>query len=271
MRRIETEEYKAILTNILVKVDQLCRDNDIPYMIFYGTLLGAVRHHGFIPWDDDVDIVIKRQDLKRLQDVVNQHSSELGINFIYIDTNPDTIFICAKICDTSTVLNEVGFRQIKGYGAFIDVFPIDNLAEQRMIRKIRSFVGFKKRQIITHSSMTTWTKSASIFRNIMRCIAFYSTRGVHTGRMIQKMNNACQKYNYLETTYVGLPYSKKTIFQRDWFQEVTELEFEGHRFFAPKCYDVILRQLYGDYMKLPPVEKQISNHNFECYTLEKSR
>ena len=127
MRRITDEEYKQIVLDILLRIDHLCKHNNLRYMISYGTLLGAVRHQGFIPWDDDIDIVMPRKDYDLLCKVVNK--SDCNLRFLCPETSEDTIYPYGKICDIRTKLKESNFIEVEGYGAYVDVFPLDYLPD----------------------------------------------------------------------------------------------------------------------------------------------
>ena len=121
MRKLTLDEYKAVVRDVLFKIDDICRENGLTYFLDSGTLLGAVRHKGFIPWDDDIDIAMFREDYNRLADIIQ--NGHYGLNFLRIEECPDTIYPYGKICDTSTTLVEKNFRTPEGYGAFVDVSP----------------------------------------------------------------------------------------------------------------------------------------------------
>ena len=99
-KQLTMEEYKQVELGILIKIDKICREHNINYFLYAGTLLGAVRHQGFIPWDDDIDISMLREDYDKLAKIIQ--NGDYGINFIRIEENPDTIYPYGKICDTTT-------------------------------------------------------------------------------------------------------------------------------------------------------------------------
>ena len=267
MKKVTMEEYKTILLDTLITIDRLCRENDIPYVIFYGTLLGAVRHGGFIPWDDDIDIAVPRDDFPRLQAAVNAAPERDHINFIYIDTNDDTIYSGGKICDTTTVLKESSFKAVKGYGAFVDVFPFDHLPDNQLIRTMDYHFCRLLHRIALHSAMDSYEESPSRLRSFLRMVAHGLTRGVNTQKLLKFMIRHFQKRNNMETRYIGLPYEKYK-FDSHCFDHPIELAFEGHMFYAPRQYDAVLQECYGDYMTLPPEEDRINKHMLHCYKQE---
>lgn len=267
MHKLTSEEYKERVLGVLVKVDQICRENGFTYMLCYGTLLGAVRHRGFIPWDDDIDIVMPRADYYRLADYLIAHP-ETGLNYIDIYNREDTIYYCAKICDAQTEAREATFRPVAGYGAFIDVFPLDYLPNDAAERAAYKKKALHWERIVQHSSKATPAKAKNPIHFLLSRGAFLYAHCYSTGKVIHKMHDTFMQNDREKTSYIGVPYG--TSFHSDDFEQTTELEFEGCRFFAPYHYDRVLTASYGDYWKLPPEDKRIS-HAIECYTKEESK
>ena len=264
MRLLSTEEYKHRVLNVLIKIDQICRANDIHYMICYGTLLGAVRHKGFIPWDDDIDIVMFREDYYKLADFILAHP-EYNLNYIDIYNRKDTIYYCAKVCDAQTVVKESRFKPVDGYGAFVDIFPLDYLPDNEMKRRRYKRQALHWERIVQHSSKISTSKGRNIYHSFLIKCSYVYAHCFNTGKMIQKMHSVFMSKDDIPTEYIGVPYG--THFCASDFCETTELEFEGHLFYAPYEYDRILKTSYGDYMKLPPENQRVS-HYVECYLLE---
>lgn len=267
MKRLDIDEYKDIVLQVLVKIDRICRDNDLEYMLMYGSLIGAVRHKGYIPWDDDIDIVMPRPDYYKLMDIINK--DDYGINFISIENNADTIYPYGKICDTRTVAKEKNFKQVKGYGAFVDVFPLDYMPDDP---KERAEYCKKCRRMmiwITHSSRVGYEKGKNIKTRIARFLAFNIGKMMNTGSLVRKLDKTLTDFDdtYGETSHRGLPwgYNGEELYPASIWKDITEVDFEGYKFYAPARYDEILRMRYGDYMKLPPEEERIYAHSIECY------
>lgn len=265
MRRVKLEEYKSIILSILVKVDQICRDNNINYFLFAGTLLGAVRHKGFIPWDDDIDISMMRADYDRLAKVIQ--NGNYGLNFIRIEENPDCIYPYGKICDINTKLIEKNFKATDGYGAFIDVFPFDYMPDSDAEMTKLSKKWFRKYQFLTHCTRTGYEKTDSGLTNIKRALAFALSRPFSSTRMVRSMNDSFVAMNDKVTDHVGLAWAKKAWLAED-YKETSEVDFEGFRFLAPKNPDRVLTTHFGDYMKLPPEDQRVLKHQLECYINE---
>ncbi len=266
MRQLTSEEYKNKMLEVMLKIDRICRENDIWYSIIYGTLLGAVRHQGFIPWDDDMDIAMPRSEYYKLREYITGHP-ELGIDFIDINNRSDTIYICGKICDTGTLVKESSFRTVDGFGAFVDVFPLDNLPDNERERKqFRSYARYQAR-LIQHSAKLKPGKPQGIKHAFLLYSAFLYAHCFSTHKLIKKLDEYCMKFKGMDTEYVGVPYFEEYFKRRD-FDELIDLPFEGHMLRAPKNYDSILNTSYnGSYWQLPPPEERI-NHLVECYWKE---
>ncbi len=261
MKRLTNEEYKEVVLGVLLQIDEICRTNDLTYMLCYGTLLGAVRHQGFIPWDDDVDIIMPRKDYDVLRQLITD--GDYGLNFISIETHRDTIYPYGKVCATDTTLYEKHFRPVKGYGAFVDVFPMDYLPKdpKKRARLRRRYTWARK--LITHSGRQSIEWTTSWWTNLLRCGAFIVGKCVSTEWMIRKTNAHSKRLNDEYTGIQGVVWDMD--FPAECMQNTTELLFEGHSLRVPQNPELLLERIYGDYMTPPPIEQQIQKHSLECY------
>lgn len=270
MRKLSIEEYKSLVLEVLVKIDKICRENGLTYMLMYGTLIGAVRHQGFIPWDDDIDIAMPRADYYKLENIIEKQN--VGLNFLTIDNCPDTIYPYGKICDTKTIIKEKNFKQVNGYGAFVDVFPLDYMPDDQKEREKYCKSCRKLIIWITHSSRTSYEHSRNLKTNLLRALAFWAGKAINTQRLIRKLDGTLKRFDqeHETTSFIGIPwgYYAENLYPAYLLEELTEVKFEGHPFFAPKEYDKVLRMRYGDYMKLPPENERVFLHSLECYMRE---
>ena len=264
MKRIEIDEYKQVVLSILERIDMVCKENGLKYFLFAGTLLGAVRHKGFIPWDDDIDICMMREDYDKLASIMKQ--TDYGLRFIRIEENTDTIYPYGKICDTKTAMIEHNFKQVNGYGAFIDVFPFDYLPDSAEERKKLKRKYFKMYQLLTHSSRISYVKTESIFLNVKRQLALMLGQFFKTEKLVRKMNKEFKEFNKEKTNTVGLAWALG--WPAEEFAETSEVIFEGLTFCGPKNPDKVLTIHFGDYMKLPPESERVNKHNLECYYID---
>lgn len=266
MKQLTSEEYKSRLLEVMRKIDRACRDNGIRYSIIYGTLLGAVRHQGFIPWDDDIDIAMSRSEYNKLRDYISAHP-ELELNFIDVSNHKDTVYICGKICDARTCIKESNFRTVDGCGAFVDVFPLDNLPDDEKERKRFKAHALYLAKLIQHSAKLRPGKPDGLKHAFLLYSAFLYAHCFSTYKLIRELDAYCMKYSKAKTKYVGVPYFV-SCFERADFDVLVDFPFESYALIGPKNYDKILNIAYdGSYLQLPPPEERV-NHLIECYWKE---
>lgn len=277
MKKILNDEIKIIELNILKDVDKFCNNNNICYYLCGGTLLGAVRHQGFIPWDDDVDIAMPRKDYNKFINTYNQSASNYKVRSIENSANWHMSF--ARVEDNRTILFEETLkRKYRECHVFVDVFPIDGVPENEFIEK-----GFMLKQkllgIIMNASAFCFFPSKHFsdskenyisiknsMRTILKYIAIVLFSCVNTQYVIKLINRNSSKYEFGSTKEVGL-----TVFVWNWsfekaeflaFKNRRKFKFEDSEFWGPSGYDEYLTKTYGDYMTPPPIRRQVSHHSF---------
>ena len=284
MQPLTTEEIKKIEFDILKNVAEFCDKHKIRYYLGGGTLLGAVRHKGFIPWDDDIDISMPRTDYLRFIKEYNGFHRHYTVKAI--ETNPDYWRTFAKVFDTRTWLKEDVIRvPKKGNGVFIDVFPIDGIPDSRF----RQLLLFKEQELLNflyHGSAWNYTKSfkykdsksrlaglKGTIRTVLKFIAITLLYPLPTNRLIRLINDNASRYRYDECKYIGALVDcahgascEKMV--KEEFEPRIQFDFEGEKFWGPKGYKEYLTSLYGDYNELPPVENRVTHHDFEAFWKE---
>ncbi|MBP5433109.1 LicD family protein [Ruminococcus sp.] len=258
MRNLELEDVKRIAAGILKRIDKACRENGLTYFVMYGTLLGVVRHKGFIPWDDDIDIVMPRKDFNKLSELFR---NDEYLRFITIENTKDTIYPHGKMVDTRTELYLDTYRHVEGYGIGVDVFPMDYMPDDPKKRKLGIKYALFLRRLIEHSAATSVTKSGSFGRNAARQLAFWATRCLNTQKLIKKLdrlNLKNKKSGYMGSAW-DVPFPVNELF------DPVDLPFEDFQVMAPKDYDHLLRLKFGNYMKLPPKSEQVPKHHYKCW------
>lgn len=261
MREIDSKELKNIQLSILDAVDSFCKENDINYWLDCGTLLGAIRHKGYIPWDDDLDIGMLRSDYDKFISSFNSASDKYKV---YSYENDNTFYYPhAKVLDTETVLYEPDKNGNK-LSVNIDLFVYDEAKNQKdASRRYRARDIY--RLLHTQQSFKYTPKG-----NIIKCLGVYFTRFISKlfpkGYFIKKMVCNSKKYVGKNLPFVAnfTSYSK-ILCKKEIFSEFVEVDFEDKKYMVPKGYDEWLRSFYGDYMQLPPEEKRVSHHKFEAY------
>lgn len=256
----QLEELHNKLIEIISEVDKICRDNNLKYTLMGGSLIGAIRHNGFIPWDDDLDIGLKYNDYCTLIKII----VEMNHPWLEVDYHNSNDYEeqFAKIYDSRTTLKEAKSNRIKG--VFIDVFPILPIANNMFIAKCRYY----KDTILKMSryNMTNDSKSSKIKMFIYKIVGmFYNPKSLT--KKIQKNRYRLSKKKYKfsndpDGSVCGIVPS--TI-----FDNYIDHKFENLNLMIIKEYNQYLTLIFGDYMKLPPEDKRIPGH-FEILDLHKS-
>lgn len=266
MKEISIEELKRLQLEILQAVHIFCEKNKITYFLGYGSLIGAIRHKGYIPWDDDIDIMMLREDYNRFLQLFNGAVANLEV--FAPELNCEYYAPYANVINRKTVLIEKGtsHRGVE-MGVKIDVFPIDSVpsdfekycAYSRKMEKLNDILRYKRRRI--RYCVGFKSKCKTICNKILYSIISY-------GKIQKKIMSLVNKENDKKSIYVDLivfPVYKKKRYERSLLDSTIKVEFEGLLFNAPIGYDSILRSIYGDYMQLPPKDKQITHHGFTAY------
>ena len=243
---------------MLKYIHEFCVRNEIRYFMYFGTLLGAVRHHGFIPWDDDMDICMPRRDYEKFLRLFPHDDS--GRYKALSGQDPGNYTTFAKIVDTNTVLIEPGRPPI---GINIDLFPIDNEGQTLLGAKL--FLQFVNVFIYLRRFAAGRKLGRTPFRRAVREVLHVLLRGISDPVWI-KWTDAVSRLRRRKTMmrYVGAvnasAYNPRQILRGEWFQDAILLDFEDSRFFAPCGYAKVLETIYVNYMDLPAVENRKGRH-----------
>jgi lipopolysaccharide cholinephosphotransferase len=265
LQRLKDEELK-----VLIDFDKVCKQIGVNYTLSSGTLLGAVRNGGFIPWDDDIDVAMLRDDYNKFL--------EKGQSFL-----PDHLFIqtfetdkaypynFAKIRDTSTVLKEYATKTLNmTNGIFIDVFPIDIVSSNKLIRWFDNNI-IAGIYVLKFSSTIEWAKnSRSRIRGLIRRALFPLARLIGTYRLntlesyIRVKNNKKDNGLTYGDQYIIPPnrLNDTMLMPIDCFKNIEDIEFEGIKFKAMKNMDTYLTAIYGNYYELPPEDQRVPLHGY---------
>ena len=275
MQELTIRDTQKIAIEVLKTVTDLCDKLSCRYFLAYGTLLGAIRHKGFIPWDDDVDIMMPRPDHDRLCSYFKMHKKEYpNLKLFNYDDCPEYPYMITRFSDNRYTIVEDNEKSY-GMGIFIDIYPLDGLGNSK-------FTAYRKGMIADILSSFCFLASRTCF------VAETNTYGFKTLKILtkypmyliakfigkdffQNILNKLRYYDYDSSEYVGcgvwiVGYTDDT-YRREWFDELTKVSFEQYEFFIPKKYDLILTQLFHDYMQLPPEEDRIGHHHYKTYRL----
>lgn len=269
MREIDIKETKEIGLSTLVFFADFCKRNNLCYFLGYGTLLGAIRHGGFIPWDDDIDLCMPRTDYDRLL-LMKEELFETPYELVSPETNPQFEFPFAKICRKDTLILPSRFVNGYVYGCSIDIFPLDAISyeeDELFVSDTYKKIRENNLRILNQYHNYTGGQLLKGLKGFSKKCVYRATsfiKGPMSKRMLDYSRLFAQNPINEKTTYLAT-ISGEAIFRKNWFDESIEMAFEGNIFNAPAQYDSILRQQYGDYMKFPPESERVIPHCFQAF------
>lgn len=266
MKEIDSIKLKKIQLDILNYIDDFCKKNNINYWLDSGTLLGAVRHKGYIPWDDDIDIGMLREDYDKFMNLFNKNNDSNYKAYCF-DNNNNWNYSYGKVLDENTILYEpdenIGIKS----SVYVDVFVFDFAPEDdNILNKM-----YKKRNLYyrcnTYQIFKFFKLNTNFFKKIVLFFIWLLLQLFPKGYFIKKSLDNCKKYSNVDTGYIGnfSGMVGRVKCPKSIFNSFIKLKFEGKKYPVPIGYKEWLTAFYGDYMKLPPKEKQISHHKFVAY------
>ena len=261
------EEVKNIQLEILEAVHVFCSEWNLTYFLTGGTLIGAIRHAGYIPWDDDIDIMMLRDDYETFVNSFNKQNSHFKVHTCF--NNKQMKYPFAKISDERTIMIENTNGMMPQIGIAIDLFPIDALPEEQ--DKIDKIIKKEQRYKSILSIFGMDNKDRGLLKNVIFKATQLLFRTIDLNRMAQKMNNIAMSSGESNSSLCAdlvWGYSEKEIMPREIFNKAISAVFEGRERCIPVGYDTFLTNIYGNYMELPPIEKQIAHHNITAYYKE---
>ena len=256
------KKMKNIQLELLNEVDKICTKNNIKYQLFAGTLLGAVRHKGFIPWDDDIDICMKREDYEKFIVVANKELTDEY--FLDYPKNDNGAYAYAKLRHKNTEMIEEYTKNIKiNHGIFIDIFQMDKVFPNTIrgklhMRKLNKLHNVRAAKINSYHKNFIKRFIKKIYNLIYRKPYNY---------YVKKIDQVASKYKNSNSEYVAhltCMRMKKNysgfIYNIEDFENPIYLEFEGRKYPTPRRYHELLTMEYGDYMTPPPIDKRKAHH-----------
>lgn len=260
---ITEKKYKKICINLLERFAEYCKKHGLTYYLAYGSLLGAVRHNGLIPWDDDIDVQMPRKDYNKLIDLLKNNKSEF--NLFYFNNPKEYGHYFAKISDVTTELKFHYMKDIQGLGVFIDVFPMDIVKlssnnQRKLERKVKKVLT-----LLELSNMKKCWPANGIIKNITKNAIFFYVKLRGTRYWYKKYEklifNAQQKNESKKEQYIFA----WSILEKDDFGNGVLLKYEKNRYSCPCNFDKYLKKEYGNYMEFPPEKDRKSVHDFDAY------
>lgn len=270
MKEILFEDIKRIGLEVLNYISDFCNKNGIKYFLFHGTLLGAVRHNGFIPWDDDIDICFLKEDYNRFITEFNDPTGRYKL--MAPEKSKECNFSLAKVFDSNTLLIENVTHPVD-LGVYVDIFPLDY--GQRDFTKTLSYLNkttFIRKLLLLKRLKTN--KQRVWYKNVIIVTIQVLTCLFKEKHLVNKLVEYYERQTDSDSKFVMqtriLANSKTQIYEKDVFRETKMLVFEGKMYPVPIGYAELLETLYGDYMKLPPIEERITHHDFNVWYKEET-
>ncbi len=258
---LSLEETHTALLGILIKFDEICKKHGLEYSIAYGTLIGAVRHKGFIPWDDDVDVVMTRPEYERFYQMVKSGEIDLGERFaLSEDRGKEAFYPFLKLMDKRYSIERFSQREVPYL--YVDIFPLDGVPEEEAkLEKARK----KRLKYSAILALARWAVPEKKWMLILRALGFPFYLGCALygmPRAVKKANENALSYAFEESENCSLMCFDREMWllPRECFTRFCDIQFEGHTFRAIEDYDRWLKAVYGDYMTPPPENKRVK-HN----------
>jgi len=278
MRELTLREIQMASLNVLIEVDEICKELGLRYFLMYGTLIGAVRHKGFIPWDDDLDIGMPRKDFDQLVSFFDSKYSG-ALRMCTRANSEDYPHGIPRICDRrykyvaleKTYKKEIQFVEKPEMGIFIDIYPIDNYgSELKKSELLWKRCRRKNFQFSVYNNFKLTRKAYYLPIKLIMFLVLYLNKGKNWRRTVdQEIKEIVNKMTSDEDRYVGVPTWSDIFVQYDqsWFDNQKFIEFEGLNFPVPESYKKVLEAVYGNYLTLPPENKRIPHHEYKIYKI----
>lgn len=251
----QLRQLQLVQLELLIEFDRICRKHHIKYSITGGTLLGAVRHGRFIPWDDDSDVSMLRSEYEKFVAVCDQELDEDKFYFQDIDRTPGYRWGYGKLRRKGTVfLREHQEHMPYEQGIFMDIFPRDGVPDGRGTERIHKFCCFFVRKTLW-SAVGRYADKKKIWRVWYQFLYQFSKPWIYQAyHILVKLSNKSKTKRVRALTF-PVPHNEKG-YLRSWYDNYKDIEFEGHKFMVEAGYKEWLTQEFHDYMTPPPIDKR---------------
>lgn len=266
---IDIQDLHFALLKLLKKFDSVCRTYGVDYSIGFGTMLGAIRHKGFIPWDDDVDIIITRENYQKLLGIpLEVYGEDFFLQNVYTDRGYPYNTTRLRLNNSSMIYEKwvmASFHQ----GIYIDIIPLDNVPDNRIKKYKQSFDIIMLTPFRFARNKEVFFNGGKNIPNFIKRFAYSFMKMFPLDKLYEKEQRIEKKYNKQETKYMRF-LSEGNLLLKRWYptkpiesrymMKFVEVEFEDTKLLCSAYYKELLEFWYGDYMQLPPKEKQVIYH-----------
>lgn len=270
MKEMTIEDIKTVSVDILSYFHEFCISNGLRYSLAYGSMIGAVRHKGIIPWDDDIDLWMPRPDYEKLFRLFRNNEDFAVFDYYH----GGALQPYGRICDmkrTYVDTDDVPWMKKQPTGLYITIFPIDACEDEldSLQKRITPLKASWKQMFVLRSARS----SLSFKKPLLKNVKILSKRILYVGQKVEKIIEhhiyELKRYNWDSSksvcSFAYLGYKIKAVWDKHLFEEYVLVDFEGGKYYIAKGYDTILKSIYGDYMKLPPEEKRERRHTYNKF------
>lgn len=267
---IKMKEIQDISLEILKRVADICDEQGLKYSLAWGTLIGAVRHHGYIPWDDDVDIQMPRPDYLKLKAYFAEHSKELHPLRLFDEDVKDYPYLLARVSNDDYVIDTENEKPC-GMGVFIDIYVLDGTGDSFEEAWSYAEKTCKYPRLIFLSTRMHYRfgTTKGFWKRLLKIPVFLYAKFMGKSYFENKLMNMIDKDSYDKKKYVGCvswcERPKYAVIKKSEFEDMIDFQFDKYRFKGPRLYDKYLRQWYGEYMQLPPEKDRVYQHLYKAY------
>lgn len=269
MIEVNQEKLKSMLLDMLKWFHAFCEKNGLRYYALGGTMLGANRHGGFIPWDDDIDVGMPREDYNKLEQLLKNSQNERYVLETPNTPAKDYYYPFSKLYDTQTTLVENTKFKIKR-GIYLDIFPLDGIGNSKEESQ-KNFKSINRLYDLLLAKVAGIRKGRKFYKNL--AVVAFRLVPINAKKVVIRLVKRCSKYSFADCEWIGNlvgAWRFKEIMPKSYMGEPKLYKFENLSIYGVADADAYLTSLYGDWRKLPPKEKQVTHHDFLICDLEKS-
>lgn len=260
---LSSEEYRARSLTLLDRFVQICTENGLQYYLAFGTALGAVRHQGFIPWDDDIDVCMPREDYEKLRVLLAEPAEDVSV-LDAVNTPGYTSFFM-KFNDNQTSLIFKYVKDCPALGIYIDVFPLDTIClnDEDLARYKKKLANCVR--MVNLSSMKKFWPASNPIKSLVKFALYKYAKLRGNPHYLHQIQKIIAQASALQSGDQYQYICEATILPKDLFGVGTPKAYEGRQFLCPQDTDRYLRCLYNDYMQLPPPDQRVTPHDFQVF------